>query len=361
HAMAYHWRTARDRGESLPLAIIIGPDLPTMATGSASFPYGIDELAVAGGFMGAPIELVRCKTIPLEVPANAEAIIECEMSTEMGEPRLTFGEYPGYMQSNIIPTPVVKVTAITYRNNAIFTPILVGMPPSDTSLVWGFAHAADHFHYLKYECGYPVAEVYYPQLSGGDTFCLIRMAEGATPDDGQTVADELSRRRSIGKYAVVVDHDIDIRDSDTILWALSFRTNRRRDFAFVPSGHVGLDPSGAPPGARTNRSNDPADNDATRVVINATRKWDYPPVGLPRKEYMDRALQLWAEAKLPQPQMHNPWYGYELGYWTDEHRHHADLIVAGDYKQLGDEMEEFQAPLTEAQIGRNFDRSAAWL
>lgn len=359
HAMAYHWKTARQRGEPLPVAIVIGPDLPTMGASSASLPYGVDELAVAGGFFGAPIELVPCKTIPLEVPARAEAVVEGLMSTDTVEPRLPFGEFPGYIQSDLTVRPVLDVTAITYRNDAIFTPVLVGMPPSDTSMVWGFVHAGDQLHHLKYECRLPVAEVYYPQLGGGSTFCVVRMAESATPEDGQAVVAELERRRGAGKYTVVVDHDIDLRDADALIWALSFRTARKRDFTFIPTGNGGLDPSGSPAGSGRGRmSAQGTESDFTRVVINATRKWAYPPVALPRKPYMDRALQIWqSRADLPTPRMRSPWYGYELGYWTEELQRFADLITAGDYLKLGDEMAELQQPLTEEMVGRNVDRS----
>src|SRR5581483_4398649 len=146
HAMAYHWKKARERGEALPIAIVIVCDVPTMAVGSASIPYGADELGVAGAYAGQAMELVRCKTIPLEVPAYAEAVIEGVMSTTVVEPRLPFGEYPGYIHSDLTVRPIFNVTAITYRNGATFTPVLVGMPPSDTSVVWGFVHAAEVYH-----------------------------------------------------------------------------------------------------------------------------------------------------------------------------------------------------------------------
>jgi 4-hydroxy-3-polyprenylbenzoate decarboxylase len=360
HAMAYHWKTARERHEPLPVAIIIGPDLPTMGASSASLPYGVDELAVASGFFGKPIELVRCKTVPLEVPAYAEAVVEGFMSTDTAEPRLPFGEFPGYMQSDMTVRPVLNVTAITYRNNAIFTPVLVGMPPSDTSMVWGFVHAGDQLHHLKYEAGLPVEEVYYPQLGGGSTFCVVRMAESASPEDGQKVVDELSQRRGVAKITVVVDYDIDVRDADTLIWALSFRTARKRDYSFVATNNGGLDPSGSPAGTGRGRmSAEGTEPDFTRVVINATRKWNYPPVALPRKPYMDRALELWeSRGDLPKPQMRSPWYGYELGFWSAELQRYADMITAGEYLKLGDEMAELQQPITDAMIGRNIDRSA---
>src|SRR5439155_4580147 len=217
HAMAYHWKTARERGEGLPIAIVIGCDVPTMAVGSASIPYGVDELGVAGAFAGQPMELVRCKTIPLEVPAHAEAVIEGGMSSDTVEPRLPFGEYPGYIHSDLTVRPVFNVTAITYRNGAIFTPVLVGMPPSDTSVVWGFVHAGEVYHRLKYERGLPIEEVYYPDWGGGSALCLIRVAEDASPEQVNDLIAELEKKGGDArKYTIVVDFDIDLRDAECV-------------------------------------------------------------------------------------------------------------------------------------------------
>jgi UbiD family decarboxylase len=141
-----------------------------MLAGSADIPYGMDELAVAGGIAGAPVELVRCKTIPLEVPAYAECIIEGIISTETVEPRLPFGEYPGYINVDYNVRPVMQVTAVTHRRDAMFTPVLVGFPPSDTNAVWGFCQSAMMYEHLRYGCPFPVDEVYCPQRAAATTF-----------------------------------------------------------------------------------------------------------------------------------------------------------------------------------------------
>jgi UbiD family decarboxylase len=93
-AMAYHWPKAQARREPLPVAIIVGPSPALMAAAAAPIPYGTqDELSIAGGIIGAPLELVRCKTIPLAVPASAEIVIEGLMSTEVSEPLTATFEY----------------------------------------------------------------------------------------------------------------------------------------------------------------------------------------------------------------------------------------------------------------------------
>lgn len=128
HAMLYHHSSARRRGESLPVAVVLGalPDIAYVA--AANLPYGVDELAVAGGIRGRAVEVVRCKTIPLEVPAEAEIVIEGEMSLDAAEPGEPFSDYPGYLMVERGHRPVVQVKAITHRKNAIFPAILVGLP-----------------------------------------------------------------------------------------------------------------------------------------------------------------------------------------------------------------------------------------
>ncbi len=295
--MAYHWLEARKREQGLPLAIVIGSTPNVMLVGSAEIPYGVDELAVAGGIADSPVELVKCRTIPLEVPAHAEAVIEGLLSTEVMEPRLPFGKYPGYLNPEINLIPVMHVTAVTHRKNAMFTPVLVGFPPSDTNIVWGFAHSAILYNHLKYECNLPVDEVYFPQLGGGSHFCLLRVAEGASQEMVTQILEAAAKQRSVRfKYAVAVDSDINLRDPELLVWSLCFRTQPQEDLTVLhEGGSSGLDPSAAPTGSGRGRLRSQRKQDYSRVLINATRKWPYPPVALPRKDFMDRSLQIWGE------------------------------------------------------------------
>lgn len=168
HAMLYHHPSARRRGEPLPVAIVLGalPDINYVA--SANLPYGVDELAVAGGVRGRPVELVPCKTIPLEVPAEAEIVIEGEISTdemERGEP---FSDYPGYLMVERGLRPVIHVKAITLRQDAILTAILVGLPPSESNGMSRSCREMMLYNFLKYSCNLPeVLEVCCPEMGGG--------------------------------------------------------------------------------------------------------------------------------------------------------------------------------------------------
>jgi UbiD family decarboxylase len=351
-AVFYHWRTARRRGEGLPVAIVIGGAPEIMLVGSAHIPYGADELAVAGGIAGAPVELVRCKTIPLEVPAHAECIIEGIISTETVEPRLPFGEYPGYINVDYNVRPVMQVTAITHRKDAMFTPVLVGFPPSDTNAVWGFCQSAMMYEHLRYGCRFAVDEVYCPQTGGGNNFCILRLHKGA-PENVWQILQAAAAVHAGGKFFVAVDSDIDVRNPDLLIWALSFSMRPEEDISIIPGRSGGLDPSAAPTGSGKGKMESARAHGYSRVLIDATRKWPYPPVALPKKEYMERALAIWSEhGDLPAPNLRQPWYGYTLGHWDEKLQHYADLIAQGEYLKVGEEMAKLQEKVREEMIRR---------
>lgn len=348
--MRVQWQSARKSGQGMPLAVVIGATPNVMLVGSASLPYGVDEMAVAGGIAGAPVDMVRCRTIPLEVPAHAEIVIEGMVSTEILEPRFGFGEYPGYLNMERNNLPVMEVTAITHREKPWFTPVPVGLPPSDTNAVWGFCNAATLYQKLRYDCRLPIDDVYFPQMGGGNDFCLIRLQEDAKPSAARQVLNTASGLWPGSKYVIVVDHDINIRDQDVVIWALSFRTRPESDVIVQAGRHAGLDPSFGPTGSSKGRMASSGHvTEHYKVLIDATRPGPYPPVALPRREFMERALELWeGEEGLPEPKMRVPWFGYELGFWDSEEQELADLMVKGDYREVGRRALEFQVPVEQA-------------
>src|SRR5574340_430210 len=136
-----------------------------------------------------------------------------------------------------------------------------------------------------------------------------------------------------GKTIIVVDEDIDIHNSDSVIWALCYRMQPHRDINIVPGKLHITDPSVAPSiEGRAERV------PGTSLLINATRKWPYPPTALPAKEYMEAARKIWEEEGLPALTPKVPWYGYELGRWTDRNKMEAVRAIQGDHFQTGEEM-----------------------
>ena len=126
------WEKCRKMGKPLEAAIVVGP-VPAVGYCSAvRFPHDVDELAVSGGIAGEPIDLVKCRTVDLEVPATAEIVIEGLLPTDSMEREGPFGEFTGYMAPEVIG-PYFNITCITHRKNPIFNVFLSQFPPSESS------------------------------------------------------------------------------------------------------------------------------------------------------------------------------------------------------------------------------------
>jgi 4-hydroxy-3-polyprenylbenzoate decarboxylase len=128
---AEHEREARRTGQArIPVAIALGADPATMYTGTAPLPPGLDELMLAGWLRGRGVELTRCKTVDLEVPAHAEIVLEGYVDPAESRTEGPFGDHTGYY-SLANPYPVFHLTAVTRRRDAIYPTIIVGRPPME--------------------------------------------------------------------------------------------------------------------------------------------------------------------------------------------------------------------------------------
>lgn len=331
HAMLYHYSGAKRRHEPLPVAIVLGtlPDIAYVA--SANLPYGLDELAVAGGIRARPVELVPCKTIPVEVPAEAEIAIEGEISTELMERGAPFSDYPGYLMAERDLRPVVKVKAITHRRNALFTAVLVGLPPSESNAISRTCREMMLYNFLKYSCNLPeVLEVCCPEMGGGWNWWVIRLSK-SHPSKPWQALQAASGMDSANKVIIVVDEDIDPKDPDMVMWALSFAMQPHRDARIITARVPLLDPSAYSLMSKPEERSFPPPVGCSGILIDATRKGPYPPVGLPKRPFIERALEIWREQGLPPLTLKSPWYGYPLGMWSAADDELAESVTRGDY------------------------------
>jgi 4-hydroxy-3-polyprenylbenzoate decarboxylase len=336
-----HFLTAKERGEDLELAVIIGGPPMLFAVGAAKMPSGVDELDVAGGFSGEPMEVVKCKTINLEVPAHAEIVIEGVVSPKLPmEPGNSFGEYNGFMALDVWPRPVIDVKAITYRKDPIFVHIMSQMPPSESSTVRQIGSANVYLKFLKYDCKIPgIIDVAWHELSQAQ-WCVIRMKKTNNTNPWQALHLAAGYDTRWGKFFIVVDEDIDARDIDSVIWALSWRVQPKRDIEIIGGRIAGLDLSAYKFDDPYEQKVMPNVTGSSAILIDATIKWPYTPVSLPKKEYMDRALIIWKELGLPKLQLKQPWYGYSLGNWPDWAEKDAQNIVNGDFEAVGRRLAE---------------------
>lgn len=134
HLWTMYVKGYQPRNKAMEVAICFGTE-PVSAYCAATWaPYGVAEVEMAGGIRGEPIELVKCETIDLEVPATAEIVLEGEMRHDDVMDEGPYGEYSGYRTGVPTPRPVIRIKAVTHRNNPIFTMSCSGTPMHDDSI-----------------------------------------------------------------------------------------------------------------------------------------------------------------------------------------------------------------------------------
>ncbi|MBI2952987.1 MAG: UbiD family decarboxylase [Chloroflexi bacterium] len=328
-----HWRKYKERGMPMPVAAVIAPTPNVGLVAVTKVPFGIDELHVAGAIAGEPIEVVKCKTIDLEVPATAEIVIEGEVPTDSLEREGPFGEFTGYMGMGS-PNIYVNVKCITHRKHPIWNAYMSQFPPSESSLMTQIGVEAIHYKLLKYDLGLDsVVDVGYHLESGGRTLCVVSMKNATTPQVWQALYGVCSRTTNYCKIIIAVDDDIDPRDMDSVMWALCYRMQPHRDINVAQGKTASLDPSAMPQdemGLERPRT--------SSLLVDATRKWGYPPTSLPRKEFMEKARQIWEEEGLPELKPKMPWFGSSLGYWPKEIEEEAELALRGEHYLTGEKL-----------------------
>lgn len=339
-----HFFESQKLGKPLEAAIVIGAQPAVAMTAVAKLPYGVDEFEVAGSLAGEPVELVKCETVDLEVPASAEIVIEGIIRTDEWEPEAPFGEYTGYLGERRYH-PIFEVQCITHRRQPIFQAFISQFPPSESSMVRGLANEAVYYDLLVNHANLPsVTDVSFPQEAAAQHMIVIQMKKNNQAEPWRAMHAVNAVDPTYGKIAVVVDPDVDPRDLSSILWAIYTRSQPHRDWRIITGKASMLDPSAAPPNAPPEQLWFPGVEGAGGVMIDATRKWDYPPISLPKREYMEKARAMWEELGLPRLRPKVPWYGYLVGEWPQEWLDDADAAVRGDYYAVGEKMTKGRKP-----------------
>ena len=321
-----HWEKMKARGGKLPAAVILGVS-PCVAYSSAQkLPETMDELHVAGGLAGAPINVVRARTVDLLVPAEAEIVIEGYIETEYLEPEGPFGESHGHVNLQEF-NAFMEVTCITRRRDAILTSIISQVTPSESSLIKRVALEPLFLHHLRNTLGIQGVRrvsMHEPLTNLRKLIVLVMDPKTPSTEVWRALYGAAAWNRAAGKYVIAVNEDIDPDNADAIFWAMSYRANPDLDLQILRHRDQGHGP----------RSKRNAGQDAS-VLIDATLKEKFPPVSLPKREYMERAKVIWEELGLPALKPESPWFGYSLGEWSEEFDRAAERAVKGDYFETG--------------------------
>ncbi len=272
----------------MEVAVVIGPPPSVVMTGAGRVPYGVDELAVAGGLLGSPLDLVKCQTVDLQVPAQSEMVIEGVIPPHERRHEGPFGEFFGYMGEDG-DAPVVKVQALCYRSNPIHQGIMEQKPPSEGSYIKDIAMESILLGALR-GVGVPgVLDVHVGEMSAQSH--VVVAIQKLFPGHAKAVMHGCwASYPNRCKQVTVVEGDCDIYDSADVEWHIASRVQPDRDIEVISeaTGHT-LDPS-MPEGRKTY---------GAKMGVDATRKHLYPEVSLPPEEILNRARKDWKRYGLP--------------------------------------------------------------
>lgn len=257
---------SEDRGEALPIAVVIGGGPYIDLASQAKVSHDVDKLGVAGGLRGAPIELVRAVTNDVEVPADAQLILEGRILPGVRESEGPFGEVAGtYGEED--RRAVVEIDAITFRSERIFQTVLTGMPTTENH-VMGWPAICESIHRFAENATPEVVDVH---AIGPYYVAIVSIKKRMAYEARNVILSVLGPTAGApqAKYCIVVDEDIDVRNWEQVLWALYTRVQPHEDVMVLPP-MVGspLDPS-----APTWRHSSKIGFDATKPLGAAGRRF----------------------------------------------------------------------------------------
>lgn len=287
--LAIQCKKAHERNIPFPVALCLGPDPSVYIAAHAPLPLEEDELALAGALRGEPVELVKCKTIDLEVPATTEIVLEGEIPPGVLKEEGPFGEFTGYYGGARAPRPVINIKAITYRNNPIYLAAYQGRPPKESSIT---SIIPDEVEIMRTVRLPGLKQIHITE--GGVNFVAIasirKLYEGYGKVMGLAILSTEPGRMI--KYLILVDEDIDPFNRSLVDWALATRFQPSQDVILLEGiPGVPLDPS-MPEVEKLQ-----ATNLTSKIIIDATRPLtpDFPQEVRPAKDVMEKVLANWKD------------------------------------------------------------------
>ena len=321
-----HWQKYRERGERMPAAVVLGAPPCVTFTSTLKLPETVCEFDIAGGLVGHPLNVARAKTVDLLVPAEAEIVVEGYIDTEYLEPEAPFGESHGHVNLQEF-NAFMDVTAVTRRKNAVLTSIISQVTPSESSTIKRVGMEPLFLAHLRDRLGIKgVIRVGMHEPLTNIRKVIVVQVERETPrtEIWRALYGAASLHRAAGKYVIAVNDDIDPDNADALFWAMAYRANPALDLEVLGHRDQGHGP-------RSLRN----DGEDASVLIDATLKEDFPPISLPKREFMENARGIWDELGLPPLKPETPWHGYSLGEWSDEFDRAARLATESDYFETG--------------------------
>ena len=284
-----HLDKSHQAGKPLPIAVSFGHHPLNFLVASTDVPNRVNEYAYAGGIIGKPLQVVEGPLTGLPLPADSEIVIEGEVAPNDFLPEGPFGEWTGYYASHQAAVPVIRVKAIYFRNHPILCGFPLLKPSSGDNLHFSLMRSALVWNALD-EAGVPDVQAVWAHPSGGRFMTVVSLRQ-RYPGHAKQAALIASQCRSgayLGRYVIVVDEDIDITNSEEIIWAISSRSEPSRSIDILRRCWSGpLDP--AIPREEVGYS--------SRAIIDATRPFEwrdaFPKVSGASRELKDRVADKW--------------------------------------------------------------------
>jgi 4-hydroxy-3-polyprenylbenzoate decarboxylase len=258
---AEHFRSARAKNPEgrLDVAVAIGADPATALAGILPVPPDLDEFLFSGFLRRDPVELVTCKTVDLEVPANAEIVLEGYV--ELGEMRTEgpFGDHTGFYSLEG-QYPVFHITCVTHRKEPVYLTTIVGPPPQEDYFI---GHAIERIFLPVMKMQYPeIVDVAMPAEGIFQNLMIVSIRK-SYPGHARKIMNAIWSlgQAMFTKVIVVVDHDVNIQDAREVVWKALCAIDPERDIQFVLGPVDTLDHA-----ARRQ-------DFGSKMGIDATRKW----------------------------------------------------------------------------------------
>jgi len=229
---ARHGRRYYETGTRMPVAIFLGGDPVFTFAATAPLPDGLDEFLLAGYLRKKSVELVKCETNDLEVPANADFVIEGYVDpTEPLRDEGPFGDHTGYYTLPE-PYPVFHVTAITHRKGAVYPATIVGIPPMEDFYIGG---ASVKLFLPIFKMNFPeIVDIALPAEGVFHNLVFVSIKK-TYPMQAYKIMHGLwgMGQMMFTKYLVVVDADVDVHNTSEVLFRLCANTDPQRDSIFT--------------------------------------------------------------------------------------------------------------------------------
>ncbi len=278
------------KGQPCKVAVSFGQDPLLYLAGGIEIPWGVSEYEWVGGMLGAPVEVIEGEHTGLPIPASAEIVIEGEATADVLMDEGPFGEWTGYYGSSMRKEPIIKVKRLMHRDN----PILLGAPPTrppcEFNYMRCYLRSALIWEQLEKAGVRDVRGVWCHEAGGSRLLTIVSITQRYAGHARQAgmLAAYCHAGAYLGRYVIVVDDDIDVTNTNDVLWALCTRSNPEQDIEIVRRSWSGpLDPI-IPKGQKGLSS---------RAIIDACRpyEWikDFPPVAESSPAVKKAALEKW--------------------------------------------------------------------